>query len=39
MLRYQRPTPDQFRIIKELRRITKKSGIFRMGVRARLKNA
>src|SRR5690606_31878277 len=38
MLKYYPPTPEQRRIIRELRYANKKAGLFRMDARARFKN-
>lgn len=36
---YQPPTPDQRTIIRELRKLTYRAGLFRVDARARMKNA
>lgn len=39
MLKFIRPTQEQYEVIRELRKATKKAGIYRMDARARFKNA
>jgi hypothetical protein len=39
MLKYIRPTREQYEVIRALRQASKKAGLFRMDARARFKNA
>lgn len=37
--RYQPPTPEQRTIIREVRKLTERGGLYRVDARARMKNA